>query len=331
MVSTTPTKTLFDFFCSVYASVPFKFIVEGEPLYIHTDLVSLHSKPLDRMMNGHMAEAQKGFATLEDVDKDTFVRFIEWAHKKYYTAAKFTTLVEDGSDSAGLCIEDERVTEKPVQRTNNPAVEDDDQMLVTQDNYPVQVIEDDDGWGVSTRIASSKKGKSKKGVLFPEPSTPRTVKEDMKHSFISRRPLKRKNAIKIPPPRGNKSSAEVYSDVFLSHARLYVFAEKYDIQSLKKLALDELHAILAVYTLYTKHTSDIINLLRYVYCNTSEPSEDVEDLRTLMTQYMGCEMDILTYDEDFRDLMIEDGGALLSDFMTMVGRRISDEVTLNED
>ena len=78
---------------SVYASVPFKFIVDGEPLYIHADLVSLHSKPLDRMMNGSMTEAQEGFATLEDVDEGTFVRFIEWAHKGYYTAADFSTAI----------------------------------------------------------------------------------------------------------------------------------------------------------------------------------------------------------------------------------------------
>lgn len=330
MVSTSPTKTLCNFSCSVYASVPFKFIVEGEPLYIHTNLVSLHSKPLDRMMNGHMAEAQKGFAILEDVDKDTFVRFIEWAHKKYYTAAKYTTVVEHGSDSAGLGIVEERITEKPVHKTNIPAVGDDDQMLLNQDISLVQVIEADAEWGGFQRVTSSKKSKSTKRDVCSESSTPRTAKENMKHSFISRRPVKRKSAIKVPPPRGNKSSAEVYSDVFLSHARLYVFAEKYDIQALKMLSLDELHATLEIYTLYTKRTSDIINLLRYVYSNTNEPSEDVDNLRTMMTQYMGCEMDTLTYDEDFRDLMIEDGGAMLSDFMTMVGKRISDEVTLSE-
>ena len=275
------------------------------------------------MMNGQMAEAHKGFATLEDVDGDTFVRFIEWAHKGYYTAAEFTTVVEDGSDSAGLCTEDKRIAESSAQRMDIPAVEDDDQVFLEPEiPFQTAIAIEDDGWG-SFGI-SSKKGKTKKRAL-------RTAKEAIRHSFISRQPVKRKIAIEVPPPRGNQSPAEVYSDVFLSHARLYVFAEQYDIQELKMLALDELHATLAIYTLYTKRTSDIINLLRYVYCNTNEPSEGVENLRTLMTQYVGCEMDILTYDQDFRDLMIEvgkdekDGGALLSDFMTMVGRRISED------
>lgn len=270
------------------------------------------------MMNGNMAEAQKGSASLEDVDEDTFVRFIEWAHKGYYTAAKFTTVVEDASDSAGT--ENEHVAEEPVHSTDIPAVEYDYQVPLNQDIHSMPAVEEDMGWG----SFSSKKGKSKKGVRMLEPPIHRTTKEKMKHAFDSRRPLKRKSAIKVPSPRGNKSSAEVYKDVFLSHARLYVFADKFDIQDLEILALDELHATLKVYTLHKKRTSDIIDLLHYVYSNTRESSEGVEDLRTLMTQYIGFEMDILIYEERFRDLMIKDGGALLSDFTTMVGKRISE-------
>ena len=274
-----------------------------------------------------MAEAQKGSATLEDVDRDTFVRFIEWAHKGFYTAAKFTTVVEDGSDSAGLRTKDKRIAKSPVHMMDVTAVEDDDQMFASVEVHPTPVIEEYDSWG--NLGMKSKKGKPNKRDLWQEPEhvTSRTAKEDMWHSFISR---ERKSATKGQPIRGNKSSAEVYSDVFLSHACLYVFAEKWDIQELKMLALDELHATLKKYNLYTERTSDIINLLRYVYCN-KEPSEGVENLRTLMRLYVGCKMDILTYDQDFRDLMIEDGkdekdgGALLSDFMTMVGRRISED------
>ena len=259
-----------------------------------------------------MAEAQNGFATLKEVDKDTFVRFIEWANKGYYTAAEFTTVVEDGSDS-------ERVAEKAVQRTDISAVEDDGQMFPDPEVLPEPAtIDEYDTWS-GPWGTSLKKGKKTKRA-------PRTAKEAIWHSFISRRPVIRKSAIEVPPPRGNKSPAEVYSDVFLSHARLYVFAEQWDIQELKMLALDELHATLAIYTLYTERTSDIINLLRYVYCNTSEPSERVENLRTLVTQYVGCEMDILADDEDFKNLMIKDGGPLLSDFLAMFKKRNTEAI-----
>lgn len=256
-----------------------------------------------------MAEAQERVATLKEVDRDTFVRFIEWAHKGYYTAAEFTTVVEDGSDSAGLRTEGEHVAENAVLGTNILAVEDDDQIFLDTDIPPDPVIEENNWLGGFGGSSSRKGKKSKKGP----PS--------LRDSFKSR---KRKSAIKSPPlPRENKSPAEDYSGVFLSHARLYVFAEQYDIQDLKIFALDELHATLAEYNLYTERTSDIIDLLRYVYSNTSEQGEDVEDLRTLMKQFMGREMDTLTFDKDFRKLMSDDEGALLSDYMTMVGKRIS--------
>lgn len=36
--------------------------------------------------------------------------------------------------------------------------------------------------------------------------------------------------LKTTPPRSNEGPLEDYSEVFLSHARVYVFADKYDIE-----------------------------------------------------------------------------------------------------
>jgi hypothetical protein len=116
---------------------------------------------------------------------------------------------------------------------------------------------------------------------------------------------------------------EDYTDVFLSHAKLYVFAEKYDIQTLRTLALENLHNVLAIFTLYKERTGDIITTLRYVYAISRESIDGIEDLRTLLKLHVGYEMDTLMEDEGFRDLMIEEGGALLGDFMKMVMRRIN--------
>ena len=85
-------------------------------------------------------------------------------------------------------------------------------------------------------------------------------------------------------PRSNKDQAENYFEVFLEHARLYVFVDEYDIQSLKVLAMKELHTSLTVFTLYQQRTGDIVSLLRYIYEKTDETRADVEDSRTLMTQ-----------------------------------------------
>ena len=64
--------------CSIaFTSPPFRFIIDGTAIYIHANLVSQHSKPLERMMNGHMAEAHQGFAVLKEVDEGTFTRFAQ--------------------------------------------------------------------------------------------------------------------------------------------------------------------------------------------------------------------------------------------------------------
>ena len=144
----------------------------------------------------------------------------------------------------------------------------------------------------------------------------------LKESFIRRNPTVRKEAISICPPRPNQASNEDYTEVFLSHARVYVFAEEYDIQLLKALALDELHATLQNFNLYPERTGDIISLLRYIYANTGEIVDGVEDIRTVLKHYVGFEMYTLMKDNDFGYLMIEDGGALLGDFLKMVEQRI---------
>lgn len=261
------------------------------------------------MINGNMAEAQEGLATLEDVGVDTFLRFIEWAYKGYYTAAEFTTVAYESPPPPRSQSRDDAVATVQEQQSDveaTPAlleewIEPEPEPRIA---YPPELSR----WHQS--MPSAKKSKRSRRAL---------VKEE----FISREYTVRPVILRAPPPRPNDSPQEDYTNVFLSHARLYVFADKYDIEPLKVLALEELHATLAPHTLYEARTGDVITLLRYVYDNTAESTEGVEDLRTLMTQYVGWKMDILIKDEDFKDLMIEDGGSLLGNFMTMVGKRIS--------
>lgn len=319
-VSTSQINALTDLSCRIYASAPFKFIVEGESLYIHANLVSLHSKPLDRMINGHMAEAQEGLATLKDVGVDTFVRFIEWAYKGYYTAAEFTTVAHESPPRARSPSRDDAVA---------TAQEDGETTAVAPPDVDWRLSQEMEPDAFPYPVPSSKKVKKGKisfgsvtSTQLLSTDTTQERKEKLKAAFNSRHYTVRQTALPIAPPRPNQIPEEDYTDVFLSHAQLYVFAEEYDIQSLKVLAFEELHATLAIYHLYRKRTGGIVELLRYVYANTREPTKGIEDMRTLMTQYVGSEMDTLIHDRDLKKLMIEDGGALLSDFMKMVGRRI---------
>lgn len=308
---------------SIYTSAPFKFIVDGNPLYIHAELVSRHSKPLDRMINGYMTEAQSGFAVIKDVHEGTFVRFIQWAYNGYYEAGEFKI----DSPRADSASSNEKMRGEPYLKKLAPAAEVPSWGDALAEDI-VENISEDDGdylsrWEHSSGLRNSTKSRKKRvEVGNISTGTSSASRRALKESFIKRSPAVRKEAISICPPRPNQASNEDYTEVFLSHAHVYVFAEKYDIQLLRALALDELHATLQNFTLHPKRTGDIIALLRYIYANTGEIVDGVKDMRTILRHYIGFEMDTLMKDDDFRELMIEDGGALLGDFLKMVERRI---------
>ena len=220
------------------------------------------------MMNGHMAEAQQGFAVLKEVDEGTFTRFAQWAYSGYYVGAEH------------------EVKPNPSHKEHTP---------------------DEEKYGpVWSEIDEAKD----------------SIKRDVEGSFTSKFDKYLQSSSSLRLPRQNVDAAEDYTNVFLSHARVYVFADQYDVQGLKSSALKELHLALAHYVLYPDRTGDIIALIRYIYSNTAESVSGVEDLRSVLKEYMSCEMDTLMKDSAFKELMFEDGGALLGDFMKAVEERI---------
>ncbi|KAL8999634.1 MAG: hypothetical protein Q9169_001594 [Polycauliona sp. 2 TL-2023] len=300
---------------NVYTSTPFKFIVEGTAFYLHAALVSQHSRPLDRMMNGGMSESQKGYATLQDVEEGTFGRFAERINKGYYTPGEvFKCSLDEPTSEKGIVEagKPEVLPPVPPELEPPPSVE-----------WVVDAPPDLEPFDWMHQKLSSGKKKKKKGVVEWDSQPEESPGSQLKELFISRKAIVRQDSISIPPPLPNRDPDEDCSNVFLSHAQLYVFAETYAVQKLQTLALENLHSTLAIFTLYEERTGDIITLLRYVYAHTSESVDGVEDLRTLLMHYVGYEMDTLMKDEGFRDLMVEDGGPLLGDFMTMVKKRIN--------
>ena len=315
-------------------SVPFKFIVEGQPFYAHSGLIAHVSKPLDRLINLEMKEKQQGYAVLKDVTAATFDRFLEWASKGHYTSPppsedlKCEEETEEHLERKSEELVPEEV-EIPIEETGPPPPpRPGTEALWGQPVEPILEIvgteeEVDDSWGAFGTSSGSKKDKKKPwktSSLGKKESTSRR-RENMREAFHSRQPVVRRGHMNIPPPRKNLNKSENYTEVFLCHARLYVFADLQDIQELKALALDELHALLAIFDLYEERTGDIVSLLRYAYANSGQcwPGES---LRGILTNFVGVEMDVLMRDREFREAMLENGGDMLEDFMSVVMKRI---------
>ena len=269
------------------ASPSFKFVVEGKSLYIHAGLIARHSKPLDRMINGSMSEAQDGVAVLPDVDRDTFLRFIRWAYTGTYCAAEFSAKQKYKCPPSAVASKE---SEKP--KEVNIFGQYQTPIFYNEIGSPFQLVTNEE------EVKNPKKQFAKLKYVVDE------------------------THVSVPKPRSNNGPGENYTEVFLSHARIYVFAEKYDIRPLKSLALQQLHSTLTIFKLYPERVGDISALLRYAYDNTAELQYGTEPLRALLTQYMGCEIGVLARDGEFQKSLLEDGGAMLGDFLKMVVDRI---------
>lgn len=286
-------------------------------VYAHADLVSQVSKPLAAMMNLDMAEKGQGFAELDELDQGTFVRFLEWLYRGYYHAATPTQLTPPDQIQSSTESKSGEYSEEDRGQIDSAIPQLDEGPLY--DDVPA---DEEYTWTGKT------KGKKFKRSGYSEGNTnQRSMTQRAKESFVQRKYTVRQTFLNLPQPQPNQSEYEDYTEVFLCHAYLHVFADKYGIQSLKVLALEELHATLAAFTLHQQRTSDIVTLLHYVYSKAPRQSNEKEDLRTLVMQYVECEIDTFLKDDDLRDHLLGNEGAILGDFLKVVKKRLAQSNT----
>jgi hypothetical protein len=87
-------------------------------------------------------------------------------------------------------------------------------------------------------------------------------------------------------PYKNISPSELFTEVFLSQARLYVFGDTYDVESLRSLVIYKMRRVLAEFTLFPSRVGDIYALIGYTFGNTREGDE----FRHLILEYAVCQV-----------------------------------------
>ncbi|KAJ0337273.1 hypothetical protein COL154_013406 [Colletotrichum chrysophilum] len=113
-----------------------------------------------------------------------------------------------------------------------------------------------------------------------------------------------------------------YTDVFLGHAQVYVFADCYGIATLRALSLGKLRKTLEIFTLYQAGVQDVIRLIRYCYQNTADKVNEEDELRTLVNMYTACKVETLWEDEEFAGL-VETNGEYAKGLVNFIVRRVS--------
>lgn len=106
---------------------------------------------------------------------------------------------------------------------------------------------------------------------------------------------------------GNEALISSEPDL-LAHAKTYVFATRYLVDSLRDQCLKSLHRDLCNFSLNSRSISHILDLLQYVYEQTGrhEPVGCLS-LRKLVIHYASCEARTLIENTRFRHLLDEFG------------------------
>ena len=249
---------------------------------IHTSLVADQSAALHSLVSGFMKEAQTGTVIWEDVDEDTFVRFAQYMYTGDYPPPPYDI------------------------KENSPAVKDDNANIEEAIALAEPAQDTSIEFGFVPSFATNKKEKKKR---------PQVAERIKFHDLVYKVPHL-SNFEDICKIRPNESSVEDYTPVFLGHAQLYVFAEKWDIKPLKALVLHKLHATLCKYKPYEARYGDIIELIRYTYEHTP-CRKRMDPLRELVTQYVAHEQTQIAGSEPCLAL-IENGGPFARDLVSIM-------------
>ena len=281
-----------------------------------------------------MSEANEGCALLEDVEESTFIRFSQYAYTGEYivadpeilfdsfTTARPSTWSKPAPSTDNACFEAAAFEESPSGFNTASTLAEAGPSVDTKETEVIV-------------IHSKKKNKIPKEVWEPKAdqnlfkwedyqdvreSAPQSRKERLWKLFVGR-------TYNVSTPsfhhRRNRESCEDYTDVFLCHARLYVFADKWDIGLLKQLSLHKLHQTLSVFTLYKERVGDIVTLMRYSYDNTPHPPSTEDPLRSLLIHYATCVVETLVQSSEFKALLLlEEARELASDLIVKMINRL---------
>ncbi|KAK7926792.1 peptidase C13 family-domain-containing protein [Apiospora marii] len=281
------------------------FVVGSSPteIHVHADAISRLSKPLKVLIDGDMKEAREGRVVWDDIDSDTFARFAQWAYTHDYKTPEPTvppdvsppsTKADAGNDSpnqsekalynikhktdTARCASCSGAPDsRPFEGTHNCTCTKCNRSclpyLCHECDQPVPLAACDD-----CRVKKSKSGAMIRAFTDTEEWT-------------------------LPSgcfnPRRNIKAEEDYTNVLLSHAKLYVLADKYDIAGLGDESIHRLYVTLRSFAVYKSRMVDIVSLVQFVFDNT----QDGDRIRSMLALYCACIAEDLAECIEFESLM----------------------------
>ncbi|OOQ89688.1 hypothetical protein PEBR_06946 [Penicillium brasilianum] len=116
----------------------------------------------------------------------------------------------------------------------------------------------------------------------------------------SRRRLRQFEFLEFP----GEEAVKAHNPDFLAHAKIYTFATRYLVDSLREQCLKSLHRDLCEFTLNARNMSHFLDLLQYTFEHTGrqEPG-GFSSLRRVVIDYTSCKAKYLVKSARFRQIL----------------------------
>lgn len=260
---------------------------------VHSGAVAAVSSQLNALINNGMLESQTGSADLSDIEPVDFVRFVEYTYRNDYTSPSWVLEdkvadVEAGKSEKGKVL---RPSHMSIRARNAASqVQPSQTMLRRQQQH----------FGSPTLPPVTLESRLMDRIYLSDAEPNVCMQKGFKH-------------------QPNTAPEQNFAPVFLAHARLYTFACKRFIDPLKRLALHKLRGNLLDFTPFHRRLVDVVELVRYAYdhCENRKDDGTVDELRMLVTEYVGCQISLFKNDKDFVQLL-EEGREFTVDLVRVI-------------
>jgi hypothetical protein len=295
------------------------------------------------LIKGDLSEAQAGCTIWKEVSKETFERFVQFAYTGDYSipdTREWTTIAEPQKEDTDVskAFESKCEEEKPAEGYDSL-----DELKIrlpigkrskkdkkksksagggyggfggwgTASSEPAPEPEPD-SWPGSTSVIRTSRD------TYPDSPPPWPFSTDF-HSLQCPLLAPRNIHHHACEPAGQFEPDRSYSNVFLSHASLYVLGDYWLIDALRALAIHKLHQVLCIFELDGKNVTDIVDLARYAYEEEGKGGEDgIGRLRGIACQYIALHAPELSVHSVFMDFIAE-GGHFARDFVKLAVQRM---------
>jgi hypothetical protein len=276
-----------------------------------------------------MNESQTKCAYVEDVEVEDFIRFVEYGYHNDFTIPKFQeddsvagngvsmSTASNQDKSPGSSFLNGDALEPPTARNPYQVLPE-----VEPEVHPHNSFMDNHNplWGFKPNMQRKDPFNSLAPPASPAPLTQLSLRTRLHKRTYLADGYPTSWILNRFTPRANTKADQNFTPVFVAYARLYTFANMQLVEPLKALVLHKLHRTLMDFQLYIKRVGDVIKLARHAYNSDHTPDREtdgtIDKLRSLVVEYIVCEIDTIGNCSEFMELL-EDGGEFVSDFWSI--------------